>query len=50
MFLPEYDDVVDIHFELVEIFKDDDPIGPPGARDKNLIYSACLRPTTGIGD
>lgn len=51
MFLPSFDDVMEIHEELVEIFRDDeDPIEPPGARDINLVHSACMRPTTGIGD
>lgn len=51
MFLPSFDDVMEIHEELVEIFRnDEDPIEPAGARDINLVHSACMRPTTGIGD
>lgn len=51
MFLPNFEDVMEIHNELVEMFRaDEDPIEPPGARDKNLVHSACLRPHTGIGD
>lgn len=49
--LPEHDDVMEIHFGLAELFKDeDDPISPPGARDENLVHSACARPRTGIGE
>jgi len=49
--LPEYDDVMDIHFELAKQFEnDEDPISPPGPRDEHLVYSACLRPRTGIGE
>ena len=51
MFLPNFDDVMEIHDELVEMFRaDEDPIEPPGARDENLVHSACHRPHTGIGD
>ena len=40
-----------IHAELVEMFcADEDPIEPPGARDENLVHSACHRPHTEIGD
>lgn len=49
--LPDFDDVLDIHWDLVETFKDDeDPLDPPGPRDENLVHSACMRPFTGIGD
>ena len=49
--LPNFEDVMDIHWYLVEAFKDDeDPLEPPGARDENLVHSACMRPNTGIGD
>lgn len=51
MFLPDFDDVMEIHHELVLFFEnDEDPINPPGARDVNLVYSACTRPSTGIGE
>lgn len=50
MFLPSFEDVMEIHEELVELFKhDEDPVEPPGARDQHLVHSACMRPTTGIG-
>jgi death-on-curing family protein len=51
MWVPDTDDVLDIHRALVGLFKDDeDTISPPGARDVNLLHSACSRPLTGIGD
>jgi len=51
MWMPETDDVLDIHRALVDLFKDDeDTISPPGPRDVNLLHSACARPFTGIGD
>jgi len=51
MFLPDFGDVIEIHWELAEIFKnDEDPISPPGPRDENLVHSACMRPHTGIGE
>ena len=51
MFLPGFDDVMEIHRGLVETFRaDGDPIEPHGARDEGLVHSACLRPGTGLGD
>ncbi|MDE0410256.1 MAG: type II toxin-antitoxin system death-on-curing family toxin [Alphaproteobacteria bacterium] len=51
MFLPSFDDVMEIHNELAEMFREDsDPIEPPGARDEHLVHSACHRPHTGIGN
>lgn len=51
MFIPDFEDVMDIHNELVILFEnDEDPISPPGARDENLVHSACMRPHTGIGE
>ncbi len=32
------------------MFKDDDPIEPSGPRDANLLASALMRPSTGLGD
>ncbi|PQV57079.1 death-on-curing family protein [Defluviimonas denitrificans] len=50
-YLPTFDDVMEIHEVLVEMFvNDDDPVSPAGARDVNLVHSACLRPHTGIGE
>lgn len=49
-FIPDYDDVMEIHHELVALFRSDsDPIEPPGARDENLVHSACSRPHTSLG-
>lgn len=49
--LPDFDDVMEIHFALAEQFlNDEDPISPAGSRDDNLVHSACMRPHTGIGD
>lgn len=51
MYLPTFEDVMEIHGVLVEIFaSDEDPISPPGVRDCNLVHSACMRPNTGIGE
>ena len=51
MFLPAFEDVMEIHGDLVETFRaDGDPIEPHGARDEGLVHSACLRPGTGLGD
>ena len=51
MFMPDFDDVMEIHGDLVEMFRADaDPIEPPGARDEDLVQSACLRPNTSVGD
>jgi prophage maintenance system killer protein len=50
VFLPDYDDVMEIHWELADLFQEDeDPISPAGPRDENLVHSACMRPHTGIG-
>jgi death-on-curing protein len=50
-YLPSFDDVMEIHQELVELFlNDEDPINPPGARDIGLVHSACSRPHTGLGE
>lgn len=46
-----YDDVLRIHYQLVEFFASDgDPITPPGPRDTNLLHSACMRPQTSLGE
>jgi len=48
---PSSEDVMKLHFELVELFaKDENPISPPGARDLGLVDSACGRPRTALGD
>ena len=48
--LPDFEDVIEIHYGLVELFLDDeDPVSPPGPRDENLVHSACARPMTGMG-
>lgn len=50
MWMPDAEDVLDIHRALVDLFRDDeDTISPPGARDENLLHSACARPFTGLG-
>ena len=44
-----YSDVLEMHNELVQIFRDeDDPISPPGVRSDDLLQSACTRPNTSI--
>lgn len=44
------DDVLGIHYRLVEFFRNDgDPIEPSGPRDMALLESACDRPKTGLG-
>jgi len=48
--LPDVEDVIEIHDHLVRLFEsDDDPISPPGIRSLNLLESACYRPLTAIG-
>lgn len=48
--IPDAETILRIHYELVEIFKEDnDPIFPSGPKDENLVYSAASRPHTGIG-
>ncbi|WP_163576328.1 type II toxin-antitoxin system death-on-curing family toxin [Halomonas faecis] len=45
-----YDEVLEIHHELVDFFQNDgDPIEPAGPRDVALLESACERPKTGLG-
>jgi death on curing protein len=47
--LPTPEDVLTIHYELVEMFaRGADPIVPAGARDINLLASACTRPSTSL--
>jgi len=47
---PGPEDVLAIHFELVEMFVDGaDPIVPAGPRDGGLVASACSRPQTSLG-
>ncbi len=46
-----FDQVLHIHYELVDMFADQgDPITPSGPRDENLLHSAITRPQTSIGD
>lgn len=46
----EINDLLGIHFALVEMFaKDNDPIYPPGPKDKGLLESATHRPRTALG-
>jgi len=48
--LPDVEDVTEIHERLVKLFEDeDDPISPPGIKSQNLLESACSRPLTAIG-
>lgn len=51
MWLPDFSDVMEIHYGLAEVFaNDEDPISPPGPRDVNLVHSACNRPLTSMGN
>lgn len=51
MFLPSFGDVMEIHDDLVEMFRtDEDLVEPPSARGENLVHFACHRPQTEIGD
>jgi len=44
-------DVINVHEELVDIFKDsDDPIEPAGVKSYHLLESACYRPKTALGE
>lgn len=44
------DDVVAIHWALVDFFKDDeDSIDPPGIKNEDLLHSAVQRPSTSMG-
>jgi death-on-curing protein len=46
---PNPEDILAIHFELVEMFVDGaDPIVPAGPRDGGLVASACSRPQTSL--
>ena len=48
--IPDADDVVQIHNQLVKLFAEqDDPISPPGVKSLALLESACSRPRTAIG-
>lgn len=43
------EEIINIHFELVSMFKDgDDPISPAGVKDYNLLASAAARPDTSL--
>lgn len=43
------DDILAIHWQLVELFRDDgDPIEPAGPRDQHLLASAASRPHTSL--
>ena len=47
---PSVDDVLGLHAQLVALFaKEDNPIFPPGVKDRNLLESACGRPLTSLG-
>lgn len=49
--LPDVEDVTEIHEQLVKLFEsEDDPISPPGIKSQNLLESACSRPLTAIGN
>lgn len=51
MWLPDFDDVMDLHTALVDLFQnDEDPISPPGVKSEDLLHSACNRPLIAIGD
>lgn len=42
-----YDDVMQIHYALVELFRNEDPINPPGERPGQLVKSAVDRQMVG---
>ncbi|WP_084473394.1 type II toxin-antitoxin system death-on-curing family toxin [Deinococcus ficus] len=45
-----YDDVVAVHWALVEFFQDDeDSIDPPGIKNQGLLHSSIARPSTSMG-
>jgi death-on-curing protein len=47
---PSAEDVLDLHAELVVLFaREDNPIFPPGVKDRKLLESACGRPQTSLG-
>lgn len=49
--VPDVEDVIEIHEQLVKLFEsEDDPISPPGIRSQDLLESACSRPLTAIGN
>jgi death-on-curing family protein len=51
IWLPEAQDVINVHEQLVEMFRyGDDPIEPAGVKNLNLLESACFRPYTHLGD
>lgn len=51
VWLPDADDVQNIHAELTRTFEsEEDPISPPGIKFPDLLASACARPLTGMGD
>lgn len=43
-----YEDVLAVHYSLVELFKDEDPIEPCGERPGNLVKSAVDRQLVGM--
>lgn len=43
------EEIINIHYELVSMFKDqEDPISPSGVKDYNLLASAAARPDTSL--
>jgi len=47
---PDGADVIALHNDLVELFAaDENPIFPPGVKNRNLLESACTRPQTALG-
>jgi len=51
VFLPTAERVLSLHHELAEAFAgSEDAIAPAGARDMNLLESACMRPKTSMMD
>jgi death-on-curing family protein len=48
--MPSADYVETVHRELTQIFaNEEDPISPPGLKDKGLLESACARPDISLG-
>ncbi|RAV00172.1 type II toxin-antitoxin system death-on-curing family toxin [Paenibacillus sp. YN15] len=50
MRFPDVETILKIHYQLVEMFiDDDDSISPPGPKNESLLHSAASRPHTGMG-
>lgn len=50
IWIPSADTVVAVHDELVAVFAEEaDPISPSGLRSRELLESACARPSVALG-